>query len=565
MTKFVFVTGGVISSLGKGIAAASLAAILQTRKINVTMIKLDPYINVDPGTMSPFQHGEVFVTDDGAETDLDLGHYERFINVTMGKKNNFTSGQVYESVISKERRGDYLGGTVQVIPHITDEIILKIKQGAEGHELAICEIGGTVGDIESQPFLEAVRQMRSKLGKENTFFIHLSYVPFIEAAGEIKTKPTQHSVKELREIGIQPDMIICRIDRELPDHPDGMLPLAERQKIALFCNVEPEAVITSHDADSIYKIPRMLHRQGIDDLICKQLKLNVAPADLSAWDEFCNAVDHPRHVARIGLVGKYVDLKESYKSLSEALIHAGAHTRTKVEVSYIDSESLAQNRQTSELLDKLDAVLVPGGFGSRGVEGKIAAAREAREKGIPYLGICLGMQIAIIEFARDKAGMEGANSTEFDPSTPYPVVALLDEWESEDGKLERRDEASNKGGTMRLGGQACELKQGTQFAKVYGKSEIRERHRHRYEVNPNFVEALEKSGMIVSGVSQGKEKLVECIELPDHPWFMACQFHPEFTSSPKKGHPLFISFIQAALARARALGRDAAPAAEAGK
>ena len=539
MTKFIFVTGGVVSSLGKGIAAASIATILESRGLNVTMLKLDPYINVDPGTMSPFQHGEVFVTDDGAETDLDLGHYERFINATMTHRNSFSTGQVYENVIAKERRGDYLGGTVQVIPHITDEIKRRIHEGAAGYDVAIVEIGGTVGDIESLPFLEAIRQMRSQLGRNNTLFAHLSYVPYIAAAGEIKTKPTQHSVKELREIGIQPDVLICRMDRPLPEE--------ERRKIALFCNVEERAVIGCYDADSIYKIPEMLHGQGIDDAICEQLQLNIRQADLTEWRKIVYAIEHPKHTVHIAMVGKYVDLTESYKSLSEALKHAGIHTETEVRISYIDSENI--ETEGTDCLKNFDAILVPGGFGVRGVEGKIAAARYARENKVPYLGICLGMQIALIEFARHMAGMEGANSTEFDLKTPYPVVALIDEWQTADGAVEKRDEHADLGGTMRLGAQEVALADGSLAAAIYGSTNIKERHRHRYEVNNRFVPALEKAGLVISGVSGGRERLVETIELPQgtHPWFFASQFHPEFTSTPRKGHPLFTSFVKAAL------------------
>lgn len=538
MTKFIFVTGGVVSSLGKGIAAASIAAILESRGLNVTMLKLDPYINVDPGTMSPFQHGEVFVTDDGAETDLDLGHYERFINAVMTRKNSFSAGQVYENVITKERRGDYLGGTVQVIPHITDEIKRKIHDGATGFDVAIVEIGGTVGDIESLPFLEAIRQMRSQLGRANTLFIHLSYVPYIAAAGEIKTKPTQHSVKELREIGIQPDILICRMDRLLPED--------ERKKIALFCNVEERAVVGSYDAESIYEIPEMLHQQGIDTIICEQLQLNVRQADLTEWKKIVHAVKNPQHTVKIAMVGKYVDLTESYKSLTEALRHAGIHTQTDVQISYIDSESIEQNG--SGCLEGFDAVLVPGGFGSRGVEGKIAAARYAREHQVPYLGICLGMQIALIEYARDVAGLDKANSTEFDLKTEQPVVALVDEWQTADGSVQTRTADADLGGTMRLGAQEVELQADSLAAKVYGSTQIRERHRHRYEVNNHYLPQLQQAGLVIGGVSTGRERLVETIEIPNHPWFFACQFHPEFTSNPRKGHPLFTAFIKAALA-----------------
>ena len=538
MTKFIFVTGGVVSSLGKGIAAASTATILESRGLKVTMLKLDPYINVDPGTMSPFQHGEVFVTDDGAETDLDLGHYERFIDATMQKRNNFTSGQVYESVIQKERRGDYLGGTVQVIPHITDEIKRKIHEGAAGYDVAIVEIGGTVGDIESLPFLEAIRQMRSQQGRINTLFIHLSYVPFIAAAGEIKTKPTQHSVKELREIGIQPDLLICRMDRPMPEE--------EKKKIALFCNVEERAVISCYDVDSIYEVPGMLHEQGIDNIICEQLQLNVQQPDLTAWNKIVYAVQHPKHKVHIAMVGKYVDLTESYKSLSEALKHAGIKTETEVDIQYIDSEVLEKEGTAS--LAGMDAILVPGGFGTRGVEGKIAAVRYAREHKIPYLGICLGMQIALIEYARAVAKLDGANSTEFDLKTEHPIVALIDEWQDRDGQIEKRDIHANMGGTMRLGAQEVELMGGTLAKTIYGQQFIRERHRHRYEVNNFYLPQLQEAGLVIGGVSTGHEHLVEAIELPDHPWFFACQFHPEFTSTPRKGHPLFTAFIKSALA-----------------
>ena len=538
MTKFIFVTGGVVSSLGKGIAAASTAAILESRGLKVTMLKLDPYINVDPGTMSPFQHGEVFVTDDGAETDLDLGHYERFIDATMQKRNNFTSGQVYESVIHKERRGDYLGGTVQVIPHITDEIKRKIHEGAAGFDVAIVEIGGTVGDIESLPFLEAIRQMRSQQGRTNTLFVHLSYVPYIAAAGEIKTKPTQHSVKELREIGIQPDVLICRMDRPMPEE--------EKRKIALFCNVEERAVISCYDVNSIYEVPAMLHDQGIDNIICEQLQLNVQQADLTAWNKIVYLVQHPKHKVKIAMVGKYVDLTESYKSLSEALKHAGIQTETEVDIYYIDSEAL--ETEGTGCLEDMDAILVPGGFGTRGVEGKIAAVRYAREKQIPYLGICLGMQIALIEYARDVANLDGANSTEFDLKTQHPVVALISEWQDRDGQIEKRDVNTNLGGTMRLGAQEVKLADGSLARNIYGNELIRERHRHRYEVNNYYVPQLEQAGLVIGGVSTGHEHLVEIIELPNHPWFFACQFHPEFTSTPKNGHPLFTAFIKAALA-----------------
>jgi CTP synthase len=538
MTKFVFVTGGVVSSLGKGIAAASLGTILESRGIKLTLLKLDPYINVDPGTMSPFQHGEVFVTDDGAETDLDLGHYERFVNVKMLKRNNFTTGQIYESVIRKERRGDYLGGTVQVIPHITDEIKHFIRLGAGDADLAIVEVGGTVGDIESLPFLEAIRQMSLQLGRNNTCFIHLTLVPFIPSAGEIKTKPTQHSVKELREIGIQPDIVLCRADRPLPED--------ERRKIALFTNLEEKSVISAVDVDCIYKIPGLLHAQGLDDLVCRKLELQAPPADLSRWDELISTLEHPKTEVDIALVGKYVDLTESYKSLSEALTHAGIHNSARINIHYIDSESIERDG-TGSLMDK-DAVLVPGGFGKRGVEGKIQAIRYARENMVPYLGICLGLQLAVIEYARHKAGLEGAHSTEFDPNTPHPVIALINEWHGRDGKLEARDAKSDMGGTMRLGGQECMLLPGSLCRQIYGREKIVERHRHRYEVNNRYIPHLMNSGMRVSGISS-TEDLCEMIELPDHPWFVGCQFHPEFTSTPRQGHPLFSAFIRAAINR----------------
>ena len=536
MTKYIFITGGVVSSLGKGIAAASLAAILETRGIKLTMLKLDPYINVDPGTMSPFQHGEVFVTEDGAETDLDLGHYERFSTAKMSKRNNFTTGQIYESVIKKERRGDYLGGTVQVIPHITDEIKHFIRAGAGDAEVAIIEIGGTVGDIESLPFLEAIRQMGVQEGRHNVCYVHLTLVPYIASAGEIKTKPTQHSVKELREIGIQPDVLLCRADRPLPE--------GERRKIALFTNVEESAVISAVDVDSIYKIPGRFHEQKLDEIVCRKLELNPPPADLKVWEKLVFDQAHPQHAVNIALVGKYVDLTESYKSLSEALIHAGIHTHSKINIHYIDSELLETNGIAG--LEGMHAILVPGGFGKRGVEGKIRAIRHARENNIPYLGICLGMQLAVIEYARNKAGMPGAHSTEFEPDTPYPVVALISEWRNYDGKIETRTAESDLGGTMRLGGQACLLGENTLARKAYGADAIIERHRHRYEVNNSLLPQLEQAGLRVSGKSK-TEDLCEMVELSDHPWFVGCQFHPEFTSSPRAGHPLFKAFVEAAL------------------
>ena len=539
-TKFIFVTGGVVSSLGKGIAAASLAAILESRGLKISMVKLDPYLNVDPGTMSPFQHGEVFVTEDGAETDLDLGHYERFLHVKMSKRNNFTAGQIYESVIKRERRGDYLGGTVQVIPHITDEIKHFIRRGAGEAQVAIVEIGGTVGDIESLPFLEAIRQMGIELGRENCCFIHLTLVPYVAAAGEIKTKPTQHSVKELREIGIQPDVLLGRADRPLPED--------ERRKIALFTNVALEAVISAVDVDSIYKIPAMLHAQKLDDIVCRKLGLNAPLANLSSWEGLVHKLEHPQRTVSIALVGKYVDLTESYKSLTEALIHAGIHTGARVKIHYADSESIEKNGTAA--LKNMDAILVPGGFGKRGVEGKIKAIRLAREGGVPYLGICLGMQLAVIEYARNMAGLAGAHSTEFDPDTPHPVIALITEWQDRDGRIEQRDAHSDLGGTMRLGGQECVLEPDSVVRRIYGQDRIVERHRHRYEVNNHYLPRLRTAGLKVSGTS-AKDRLCEMIELPGHPWFVGCQFHPEFTSTPRHGHPLFKAFVQAALSYAR--------------
>ena len=537
MIKYVFVTGGVVSSLGKGIAAASLGAILESRGIRVTHLKLDPYINVDPGTMSPFQHGEVFVTEDGAETDIDLGHYERFSSAKMSRRNNFTTGQVYDSVLKKERRGEYLGKTVQVIPHITDEIKRKIKAGAEGAEVAIVEVGGTVGDIESLPFLEAIRQMALDGGRTNSCYIHLTLLPYIPTAGELKTKPTQHSVKELREIGIQPDILLCRADRPMPAE--------ERGKIALFCNVMPEAVIECTDSDSIYKIPGMLHRQMIDEIVCHKLQILARAADLSVWDKLVNALEHPRATVDIAFVGKYVDLIESYKSLIEAINHAGIHTFTKVKIHYIDSEEIEVKGCTA--LKKMDAILVPGGFGKRGTEGMIRAIEYARTQKIPYLGICLGMQLAVIEFARNVAGLEGAHSTEFEPETPHPVVALITEWLDREGKVERRDENSNLGGTMRLGAQRCPIMAGTLASHIYGP-EVFERHRHRYEVNNAYVPRLEAAGLVIAARTPN-ESLPEIMELPQdqHPWFFGVQFHPEFTSNPRQGHPLFIDYVKAAL------------------
>jgi CTP synthase len=542
MTKYVFVTGGVVSSLGKGIAAASLAAILESRGIKVTNIKLDPYINVDPGTMSPFQHGEVFVTEDGAETDLDLGHYERFSSTRMRKCNNFTTGQIYESVIKKERRGEYLGRTVQVIPHITDEIKAFIARGAQGAEVAIVEIGGTVGDIESLPFLEAIRQMGLDLGRDNICYIHLTLVPYIASAGEIKTKPTQHSVKELREIGIQADALLCRSDRPIPDE--------ERRKIALFTNVTANAVISVWDADSIYKIPYMLHQQMLDEIVCHKLHLLARPADLKSWKRLVEALEHPLHQITIAMVGKYVDLTDSYKSLNEALLHAGIHTRSKVNIQYVDSEAI--EAEGTACLAGADAILVPGGFGARGVEGKIKAIEYARENKVPYLGICLGMQLAVIEYARHKAGMAEANSTEFDADTPQPVVALITEWLDREGRVERRDAGSDLGGTMRLGAQAADVVAGTLVQRIYQRDVVNERHRHRYEVNNYYLPRLEAAGLKVAARTK-VEALCELVELATegpnaHPWFVGCQFHPEFSSAPRTGHPLFKSFVEAALA-----------------
>ena len=538
MTRFVFITGGVVSSLGKGIASASLGAILEARGLKVTLLKLDPYINVDPGTMSPFQHGEVFVTDDGAETDLDLGHYERFVRIRTSRRNNFTAGQIYENVIRKERRGDYLGGTVQVIPHITDEIKRSIRAGADDADIALVEIGGTVGDIESLPFLEAIRQMGVELGRDNALFIHLTLVPYIAAAGEIKTKPTQHSVKELRSIGIQPDVLLCRANQPLPE--------AERRKIALFTNVEEKAVISAVDVDNIYKIPLWLHSQKLDEIVLRKLHIEAPQADLSDWKHVVNAMEFPESDVTVGMIGKYVDLTESYKSINEALTHAGVHTGTRVRIRYIDSEKL-EGAPAGALpeLDGLDAILVPGGFGERGVEGKIMAARQAREQGIPYLGICLGMQVAVIEFARDVAGLEGAHSTEFAPETPHPVIALITEWQDREGRIERRDADSDLGGTMRLGAQTALLEGGSLMAQAYGDLRIQERHRHRYEFNNAYADRLQEAGLVLSGRSEDGS-LVEAVELRNHPWFVGCQFHPEFTSTPRGGHPLFTGFVSAA-------------------
>ena len=545
MTKFVFVTGGVVSSLGKGIAAASLAAILESRGLKVTLIKLDPYINVDPGTMSPFQHGEVFVTDDGAETDLDLGHYERFIETRMKQANNFTTGRIYQSVLEKERRGDYLGKTVQVIPHVTNEIQEFIKRGAgigtpDAVQVAICEIGGTVGDIESLPFLEAVRQLSLKLGPNNSAFVHLSYLPWIAAAGELKTKPTQHTVQKLREIGIQPDALLCRADRAIPQD--------EKEKISLFTNVPLWGVISMPDVDTIYKVPRLLHEQGLDGLICDKLRLNTRPANLQRWDSLVYKINHPKGSVRIAMVGKYVDLSDSYKSVNEALRHAGLVNGVQVQISYIDSETLTV-QTVAERLAGFDGVLVPGGFGSRGVEGKICAARYARESKTPYLGICLGMQVATIEYARHKAGLKNANSTEFDAHTPEPVIALIDEWEDADGSIQKRDAQSDLGGTMRLGAQTSDVQPGTLAHQIYGDT-VTERHRHRYEANTKYLDKLREAGLVISALTQ-REHLTEIIELPqsEHPWFIGVQFHPEFKSTPWAGHPLFNAFIHAAMQR----------------
>ncbi|WP_136680320.1 CTP synthase [Neptunomonas sp. XY-337] len=537
MTRYIFVTGGVVSSLGKGIASASLAAILEARGLKVTMLKLDPYINVDPGTMSPFQHGEVFVTEDGAETDLDLGHYERFIRTTMTKRNNFTTGRVYQHVLSKERRGDYLGGTVQVIPHITDEIKRRVIEGAGDADVALVEIGGTVGDIESQPFLEAVRQLKAELGFSRAMFMHLTLVPYIATAGEIKTKPSQHSVKELRSIGIQPDILVCRSEQAIPD--------SSRRKLSLFTNVEERAVISMPDADTIYNIPKMLCDQGLDDIVVERFNLDAAPADLGEWSAVADAHLNPEGEVRIAMVGKYMELLDAYKSLIEAISHAGIKLRRKVKIEYIDSERV--EREGVEILKDISAILVPGGFGERGVEGKIAAVKYARENKVPYLGICLGMQVAVIEFARHVAGLENATSTEFDQNSAHPVIGLITEWTTSEGGVETRDAATDLGGTMRLGAQVCHLVEGSNAARSYGATEITERHRHRYEVNNNYVPQLEEAGLLISGRSVDGE-LVEVVEVPDHPWFVACQFHPEFTSSPRDGHGLFTGFIEAALA-----------------
>ncbi len=545
MTKYVFVTGGVVSSLGKGIAAASLAALLESRGLKVTMLKLDPYINVDPGTMSPIQHGEVFVTEDGAETDLDLGHYERFISAKMRKSNNFTTGQIYESVLRKERRGEYLGKTVQVIPHITNEIQAFIERGAGASnngqtDVAIVEIGGTVGDIESLPFLESVRQMSLRMGRGNSAFVHLTLVPFLAGAGELKTKPTQHSVQKLREIGIIPNALLCRADRPIPED--------ECAKISMFSNIPVNAVVSVYDVDTIYKVPRLLFEQGLDQVICDELRLDVPPANVDLWDSLVTALENPKHTITIGMVGKYMDLTESYKSLIEALRHAGIHNQTQVNIEYIDSEEFENNEAAvQQQLGHLDAILVPGGFGKRGTEGKIRAIQYARENKVPYLGICLGMQLAVIEYARHVAGLTAANSTEFEPNGTQPVVALITEWMGKDGALQKRDEESDLGGTMRLGAQSCPVKSGTRAFDIYGAT-VTERHRHRYEVNTQYVDQLEQSGMIISAKTP-TEQLPEMMELPEstHPWFMGVQFHPEFTSTPRDGHPLFSAFVKSAL------------------
>ena len=534
MTRFIFVTGGVVSSLGKGISAASLAAILESRGLNVTILKLDPYLNVDPGTMSPYQHGEVYVTEDGAETDLDLGHYERFLRSKMTKNNNFTSGQIYETILRRERRGDYLGGTVQVIPHLTDEIKRRVYAGAGDADIAVVEIGGTVGDIESQPFLEAVRQLKVELGHQRALLLHLTLVPYIASAGETKTKPTQHSVKEMRSIGLQPDVLLCRSEVEIEE--------SQRQKISLFTNVEQRAVIPVTDAASIYQIPRMLHERGLDQFVVERFGLDVPVADLSEWDAVVESQLHADGLVTIAMVGKYMELLDAYKSLTEALVHAGIRNKSKVKIRYIDSEQLEQD---PSMLDGVDAILVPGGFGTRGTEGKVYAVKTAREKNIPYLGICLGMQIAIIEYARNVCGLKDANSTEFDDKTANPVVGLIAEWIDAEGKKELRSEDSDLGGTMRLGSQVCHLVPGSMAHKLYGSEQIEERHRHRFEVNNNYLPALKEAGLVIGGLSHDKT-LVETIELPGHRWFFASQFHPEFNSTPRDGHPLFEGFVNAA-------------------
>ena len=536
MTRYIFVTGGVVSSLGKGIASASLGAVLEARGLSVTILKLDPYINVDPGTMSPFQHGEVFVTDDGAETDLDLGHYERFVRGKVSRRNNFTTGRVYETVLKKERRGDYLGGTVQVIPHITDEIKRRILIGGDDYDVALVEIGGTVGDIESQPFLEAVRQLKVELGSQRALLMHLTLVPYISTAGETKTKPTQHSVKELRSIGLQPDILLCRSEREID--------LESCRKISLFTNVEERAVVPLADAETIYSIPRRLKEYGLDQIVLDKFGLDAPEADLGEWDEVVHRDLNPVHEVRVAMVGKYMELLDAYKSLNEALKHAGLHTKTSVKIDHINSEDIEENG--TACLEGVDAILVPGGFGLRGLEGKLSAVRYARENKIPYLGICLGMQSVVIEFARNVLGLDEANSTEFDRKTPHPVIALITEWTDGEGHLEKRDEATDLGGTMRLGAQECHLEEDSRSAKIYEKTRIVERHRHRYEVNNGYLDKLREAGLKIGGWSSD-DSLVEVVELDDHPWFLACQFHPEFTSNPRDGHPLFTSYIEAAL------------------
>jgi CTP synthase len=536
MTRFIFVTGGVVSSLGKGIAAASLGAVLEARGLSVTILKLDPYLNVDPGTMSPYQHGEVYVTEDGAETDLDLGHYERFLRSKMTQNNNFTSGQVYETILRRERRGDYLGGTVQVIPHVTDEIKRRVYAGAGEHDIAVVEIGGTVGDIESQPFLEAVRQLKGELGHQRALLLHLTLVPYIASAGETKTKPTQHSVKEMRSLGLQPDVLLCRSEVELEE--------VQRKKISLFTNVEERAVIPVMDAETIYQVPRMLHQWGLDQYVIERFNLDTPAADLQEWDKVVDNQLNSQGEVVIAMVGKYMELLDAYKSLTESLIHAGIHNKTKVKIRYIDSERLEADHS---LIDGVDAILVPGGFGTRGTEGKIHAVKTARENNIPYLGICLGMQIAVIEYARNVCGLNGANSTEFDPQTPHPVVGLIAEWIDSQGNKELRTEDSDLGGTMRLGAQVCHLIPGSKAHEIYGSEQIEERHRHRYEVNNNFLPQIKQAGLVIGGLSSDKT-LVETVELPDHPWFFASQFHPEFTSTPRDGHPLFQGFVTAATA-----------------
>ena len=542
MTRYIFVTGGVVSSLGKGIASASLAAILEARGLKVTILKLDPYINVDPGTMSPFQHGEVYVTEDGAETDLDLGHYERFIRTRMSKRNNFTTGRVYETVLRKERRGDYLGGTVQVIPHITDEIKRRVIEGGRDVDVAIVEIGGTVGDIESQPFLESVRQLRVEMGTNRALLIHLSYVPYLGTAGETKTKPTQHSVKELRSIGLQPDILLCRSERAIDDD--------SRRKIALFTNVEERAVVPLPDAKTIYGVPRMLHEYGLDEIVVEKLQLECEAPDLSEWDAVVDGKLNPQHEIKIAMVGKYMELLDAYKSLIESLVHAGIKNRTKINIDYINAEDV-EGENGLDLIKGADAILVPGGFGERGLEGKLESVRYARENNVPFLGICLGLQSVVIEYARNVLGLKGANSTEFDTKTPHPVIGLITEWIDSEGNVEKRDEKSDLGGTMRLGGQECRLAKDSKAREIYGKDVIVERHRHRYEVNNNYVDRLQQAGLKIGGWS-ADDTLVEMVELPEHDWFVACQFHPEFTSTPRDGHPLFESFVAAALKHRKA-------------